>query len=286
MINIYVKNKMEETWKTLEDYPNYEFSSQNRLRNKEKNTFLKLDSDNCFTLSKNGKRTKKALSTLNNKYFPKPIKYLEGEIFKTLEDYPNYEFSNHNRLRNKEKNTFLKPTNNSFTLHKNGKKKGIALSTLNNKYFPEELLKDENVELLPRKDIFLPQDGEIFKVIEGIPLMKISNFGRIYSVYSSIFWDTSKNYVSLNIWDTSKKDLELIGRKFFVVSKLVAQYFIPNPDNFDIVIHIDNDKSNNHYTNLKWIKKCPCGRKPSFGYKERVCCYECKKPNMINLSKI
>lgn len=36
------------------------------------------------------------------------------------------------------------------------------------------------------------------------------------------------------------------------VHRLVANTFIPNPDNLPIVMHIDNDKKNNNVENLKW----------------------------------
>jgi hypothetical protein len=33
---------------------------------------------------------------------------------------------------------------------------------------------------------------------------------------------------------------------------LVAEVYIPNPMNLPIVMHLDNNKRNNHYSNLKW----------------------------------
>ena len=36
------------------------------------------------------------------------------------------------------------------------------------------------------------------------------------------------------------------------VHRLVAQEFVPNPNNYPVVDHIDNNKSNNSYTNLEW----------------------------------
>ena len=41
-------------------------------------------------------------------------------------------------------------------------------------------------------------------------------------------------------------------RKNVSVHRLVAQTFIPNPDNLPVVLHKDNDPLNNHVSNLKW----------------------------------
>ena len=36
------------------------------------------------------------------------------------------------------------------------------------------------------------------------------------------------------------------------IHRLVAQEFIPNPNNYPVVMHIDDDRLNNHVSNLKW----------------------------------
>ena len=48
-------------------------------------------------------------------------------------------------------------------------------------------------------------------------------------------------------------DLHYNGtRKRFYVHRLVAEYFIPNNNNFPIVMHKDNNKLNCNVNNLKW----------------------------------
>ena len=36
------------------------------------------------------------------------------------------------------------------------------------------------------------------------------------------------------------------------IHRLVSLYFIPNPNNYPCIDHIDRNKTNNHYKNLKW----------------------------------
>lgn len=38
----------------------------------------------------------------------------------------------------------------------------------------------------------------------------------------------------------------------FLVHRLVALHFVPNPNNYPIVLHKDNVKLNTHYSNLVW----------------------------------
>lgn len=38
----------------------------------------------------------------------------------------------------------------------------------------------------------------------------------------------------------------------FLVHRLVATHFIPNPNNLPLVRHLDTDKTNNHVSNLAW----------------------------------
>ena len=48
------------------------------------------------------------------------------------------------------------------------------------------------------------------------------------------------------------RDLSAGKRKDFKAHRLVAEYFIGNPNDYPIVNHIDGNKANNHIENLEW----------------------------------
>lgn len=114
------------------------------------------------------------------------------------------------------------------------------------------------------------QEQEIWKDIEGYEgRYQVSNKGRVkslpkttQSVFNGVICtreyperiltpidtksDTSKGYVRVHIGSGhGKRVLKLIHR-------LVASAFIPNPNNFRVVNHKDEDKTNNNVNNLEW----------------------------------
>ena len=57
---------------------------------------------------------------------------------------------------------------------------------------------------------------------------------------------TNKGYQLYSLW--------FKGKNYTLYAhRLVAEYFIPNPDNLPIVHHLDGNKLNNLYTNLQWV---------------------------------
>lgn len=79
-------------------------------------------------------------------------------------------------------------------------------------------------------------------------LYQISDQGEVFSVKTNrlLSLKPSKNgYVYVGL----RKDGNTSWKR---VHRLVAMCFVDNPNNYDIVMHLDNNKSNNVYTNLKW----------------------------------
>ena len=50
-------------------------------------------------------------------------------------------------------------------------------------------------------------------------------------------------------------------KKKYMIHRLVAEAYIPNPDNLPQVDHIDNDKTHNYVNNLQWITNKDNSRK-------------------------
>ena len=80
-------------------------------------------------------------------------------------------------------------------------------------------------------------------------LYAITPEGEVYSYKSKKFLvprANSKGYLRVRLFRDGQK-------KWYRVHRLVAEAYLPNPDNLPQVDHINEDKTNNCVNNLQWI---------------------------------
>ncbi len=94
-----------------------------------------------------------------------------------------------------------------------------------------------------------------FEGVNNPPHYQVSNYGRLRSFQCTdpngalIRGSVIQGYRSLNI----RSDGKTLNR---YVHKLVAEHFVKRTQaDQTYVIHLDHDKQNNHYQNLRWLTK-------------------------------
>jgi len=105
---------------------------------------------------------------------------------------------------------------------------------------------------------------EIWKDIVGYEgLYQVSNLGRVKSLERTINHKTCYGGLYHVKGRILKSKLEKDGyyriglsknkiKKYYRINRLVAETFIPNPNNYPVVNHKDENKLNNRVDNLEW----------------------------------
>lgn len=90
---------------------------------------------------------------------------------------------------------------------------------------------------------------ELFKIIEEFPQYQISNLGNIKNNKGTLLVigrrKSNSGYIQIRLYKDGKYHFRYLHR-------LIALTFIPNPNNYRTVNHINGNKLDNRITNLEW----------------------------------
>nr|QBK88370.1 MAG: HNH endonuclease [Mimivirus LCMiAC01] len=203
------------------------------------------------------------------------------ECWKYIVGYEGmYKVSNMGRVHSIKSNKYLKikKHNNGFSaieIYKNHKKKLFFIHRLVALYFVPNLhsyrfvkhidgdkknncannlcwftnKKEKKKKIIP--DI-INLEGEVWiNIKDHAGKYKISNMGRVQNVVMKYIMkpEICNGYYRIALINKNNK------RNHHLVHRLVAQHFISNSQNKKIVDHIDNNKLNNKFDNLRWVSQ-------------------------------
>jgi hypothetical protein len=89
---------------------------------------------------------------------------------------------------------------------------------------------------------YVSEDGKVFRKWGDKMKQKTPQMVRTYKDGKVI----KNKYEGMYLYQKSKGT-------FYLIHRLVGELYVDNPDNLPQVDHIDNNRFNNHYTNLEWV---------------------------------
>ena len=93
-----------------------------------------------------------------------------------------------------------------------------------------------------------PTNAEYFRVIDGFPNYDVSTDGRVRIIKTGKIMKLKVmeiGYIQVGLYKDKKQSYNQVHR-------LVATAFCNKEDNCNVVDHIDHDRANNNYQNLRW----------------------------------
>ena len=100
----------------------------------------------------------------------------------------------------------------------------------------------------------IPRDSitEELRLIKDSETDYITPTGKIYKDYGNNLFFPKRNFINKHNNYVYCGITYPQGQRQRRVHILIAEVYIPNPNNYPIVMHLDNDKTNNVIENLKW----------------------------------
>lgn len=122
----------------------------------------------------------------------------------------------------------------------------VIKNVVNNEY-NIEIKKERKKNRKREYQEYTPIENEVWKNIDNADGFMVSNLGRILEGDKILLPVINRSgYYSVSVKKNKK-------RKHYKLHRLVAEAFIPNPNNKPEVDHINTDKTDNRVDNLRWV---------------------------------
>ena len=152
------------------------------------------------------------------------------------------------------------------------------------------ITKQDGFEIGDQGNIYNEEEDNIYTMVEGWHNIfidgkysgySISSFGRVQNSKTGRYLKpqpSREGYLHVKIYMNGKIYCKLVHR-------LVAEYFIPNPDKLPQVNHIDEDKTNNKVWNLEWVTPQENTNHSKYQYESEVQQLDLETGEVINTFK-
>jgi hypothetical protein len=109
---------------------------------------------------------------------------------------------------------------------------------------------------------------EEWKEIQELEGYEVSNLGKVRSLYYRKKTKTPNLQVLKPARGSHGYPVVNLKQKTYCVHRLVAEAFLPNPDNLPCIDHKDRDRTNNLVSNLHWVSYSEnlCNKKTKSGH--------------------
>lgn len=86
------------------------------------------------------------------------------------------------------------------------------------------------------------------KIYDNIDEYKFFENGSVYRENTKINgYKNNNGYLTFTDRNNKKKQIH----------RIIAELFVDNPNKYKFIVHIDKNKLNNHFANIKWVSQRP-----------------------------